>query len=305
MRKMRRWVAVLVVLFTAGSVLGGCREDTGEHGTGEYLLYRMADDGMGLKRTKYHAVADSDDTVAVIAEILNNYEMVDVKEFEIKDGQLFIYFSSAYVNLEPIDEVLLRAAIVKTLCQVDGVEYVEFFVEDETLEIDGQPVGAMSELSFMDSIGGDGATQDKYVTLFFSDVSGKGMKEITVRLTYDMTVPLARLLIEQLLAGPEKMERVNTSDVRASIPEGTKLNSLTIRDHVCYVDFSKEFVNVQAEVKSEIVIYSIVNTLCELSDINKVQFTIDGEQQEAYGDTKEFDQPFERNLDLVSGGSKG
>lgn len=305
MRKMRRWVAVLVVLFTAGSVLGGCGEDTEGHGTGEFSLYRMADDGMGLKRTKYHAVADSDDTVAVIAELLDNYEMVDVKEFEIKDGQLFIYFSSAYLSLEPIDEVLLRASVVKTLCQVDGVEYVEFFVEDETLEIDGQPVGAMSELSFMDSIGGDGATQDKYVTLFFSDVSGKGMKEITVRLTYDMTVPLARLLIEQLLAGPEKMERVNTSDVRASIPEGTKLNSLTIRDHVCYVDFSKEFVNVQAEVKSEIVIYSIVNTLCELSDINKVQFTIDGEQQEAYGDTKEFDQPFERNLDLVSGGSKG
>lgn len=304
MKNLKRWIAVLVFL-AAGSVLGGCGEDDYEHKGGEFTLYRMADDSMGLKKTKYDAKADSDDTVAVIAELLDNYEIVDVKEFEIKEGQLFIYFSSAYTNIEQIDEVLVRAAIVKTLCQVDGVEYVEFFVESEPLEIDGEPVGSMSELSFMDSIGGDGATQDKYVTLFFSDVSGMGMKEVTAKLTYDMTEPLARLLIKQLLAGPEMMEGVNTSDVRAAIPEGTTLNSLTIRDNVCYVDFSKEFANVQAEVKSEIVIYSIVNTLCELPDINRVQFTVDGEQKEAYGDTKEFDHPFERNLDLVSGGSKG
>lgn len=131
------------------------------------------------------------------------------------------------------------------------------------------------------------------------------MKEVTSKLTHDMTVPLARLLVEQLLEGPEELTDVNTSELRQTIPDGTTLNSLTIRDNVCYLDFSKEFDNVQAEVKSEIVIYSIVNTLCELSDVNKVQFMIDGEQQETYGDTKDFNVPFERNLDLVSGGSKG
>lgn len=41
--------------------------------------------------------------------------------------------------------------------------------------------------------------------------------------------------------------------------------------------------NMQADVSSGVVVYSIVNTLCELSDVNKVQFTIDGEQQEIYG----------------------
>lgn len=44
----------------------------------------------------------------------------------------------------------------------------------------------------------------------------------------------------------------------------------------------------QADVSSGVVVYSIVNTLCELSDVNKVQFTIDGEQQEIYGDIKNF-----------------
>lgn len=302
MKYVGQWMLVCV-LALAGTALAGC--DYEERENGAYVLYQVADDGTGLKKTPCNTVADRDDTVEAVSELLGNYKTVDIREFEIREKQLSIYFSAAYNNLANIDEVLLRAAIVKTMCQVKGVEYVEFFVENESLMIDGEPVGVMSDLSIMDSIGGDGYTQNKYVTLFFSDLSGKGMKEVTVSLTYDMTVPLARLLVEQLLEGPEKIEGVNTSDVRATVPDGTVLNSLSIRDNVCYVDFSKEFVNVQAEVSGEIVIYSIVNTLCELPDVNKVQFTVDGGQQESYGEMKKFDVPFERNLDLVSGGSKG
>ena len=188
---------------------------------------------------------------------------------------------------------------------MSSVEYVEFYVGDNPLMIDGETVGIMSKLSFLDSVGGEGYTQEKYVTLYFSSNDGTKMQEITTKLTHDMTVPLARLLIEQLLKGPNEISDANTSDVRDTIPAGTKLNSLTIRDHVCYVDFSKEFMNMQADVSSGVVVYSIVNTLCELSDVNKVQFTIDGEQQEIYGDIKNFTGSFERNLDMVQDASKG
>lgn len=293
------------ILLCVVSVLSGCEDNAYNQQASAFTLYQVSDDGMGLKQSKYNTVVDGDDTVEVVTELLDNYKLVDVKEFEIKEKQLSIFFSSAYHNLDSIDEVLLRAAIVKTLCQVNGVEYVEFFVEDASLVIDGTPVGVMSELSFLDSVGGNGYTRNKYATLFFSDLSGTGMKEVTVPLTYDMTVPFARLLVEQLLSGPEEIEGVNTSDVRQTIPEGTSVNSLTLRDNVCYIDFSKQFLDVQAEVKSEIVIYSIVNTICELSEVNRVQFTVDGEQRARYGDLEGFDVPFERNLDLVSGGSKG
>lgn len=301
---MKRILYILFVLMIV-CVLGGCQNKVQENEEGQYTIYQMAEDSNGLQTTTYHVKSELDDTVSIIQELLEKFPRIDVRDFQIKEKQLSLYFSSAYNNYQGIDEVLLRAAIVKTLCQVDGVEYVEFLVEGAPLVVDGEQVGVMSRLSFMDSIGGDGYTQDKYVTLYFADTSGTGMREVSSRLTYDMTVPLARLLVEKLLAGPEELTDVNTSDLRQTIPEGTSLNSLTIRDNVCYVDFSKEFEYVQAEVKSEIVIYSIVNTLCELSDVNKVQFTIDGEQKEVYGDTKEFNSPYERNLDLVSGGSKG
>jgi germination protein M len=65
------------------------------------------------------------------------------------------------------------------------------------------------------------------------------------------------------------------------------------------VDFSEEFLEKRTNVSAEATIYSVVNTLVELSNINKVQFSINGEQVLLYNDTIDFGSAFERNLDLV------
>ena len=277
MMKPIRFLSVLMIVLV---LCCGCQRTVNPEQKGNITLYQMADDGSKLQSSEYEIQADQEDNVAVIQELLDCFKKcVAIDNFQLKEKQLTITFLSSYYNQDKIDEVLNRAAIVKTLCQLSSVEYVEFYVGDNPLVIDGETVGIMSKLSFLDSVGGEGYTQEKYVTLYFSSNDGTKMQEITTKLTHDMTVPLARLLIEQLLKGPNEISDANTSDVRDTIPAGTKLNSLTIRDHVCYVDFSKEFMNMQADVSSGVVVYSIVNTLCELSDVNKVQFTIDGEQQ--------------------------
>lgn len=302
MKKFRMFIISMFVLI----LCCGCQRNVAYQGKGNIILYQVAEDGSHLESAEYEMQGENKDNVVLIQELLDCFKKrADIRDFQLKEKQLTIYFLSSYYNQDKIDEVLLRASIVKTLCQLDGVEYVEFYVEEEPLTIDGENVGIMSKLSFLDSVGGEGYTQEKYVTLYFSSNEGTEMREISTKLTHDMTVPLARLLVEQLLKGPDEISDANTSEVRDTIPSGTKLNSLTIRDHVCYVDFSREFMNMQADVKGAVVVYSIVNTLCELSDVSKVQFTIDGEQQETYGDVKDFAGSFERNLDMVQGASKG
>lgn len=302
MKEFRMFIISMFVLI----LCCGCQRNVAYQGKGNIILYQVAEDGSHLESAEYEMQGENKDNVVLIQELLDCFKKrADIRDFQLKEKQLTIYFLSSYYNLDKIDEVLLRASIVKTLCQLDGVEYVEFYVEEEPLTIDGENVGIMSKLSFLDSVGGEGYTQEKYVTLYFSSNDGTEMREISTKLTHDMTVPLARLLVEQLLKGPDEISDANTSEVRDTIPSGTKLNSLTIRDHVCYVDFSREFMNMQADVKGAVVVYSIVNTLCELSDVSKVQFTIDGEQQETYGDVKDFAGSFERNLDMVRGASKG
>ncbi|WP_337473760.1 GerMN domain-containing protein, partial [Jutongia sp.] len=63
----------------------------------------------------------------------------------------------------------------------------------------------------------------------------------------------------------------------------------------CFDEFLKKRTNISAETT----IYSVVDTLAELSNINKVQFSINGEQVLLYNDTIDFGSAFERNLDIV------
>ena len=65
------------------------------------------------------------------------------------------------------------------------------------------------------------------------------------------------------------------------------------------MDFSSEFLNKRKSITADVAIYSVVNTLVELSTVNKVQFSIDGEQVLEYSTSINFGEPFERNLDLV------
>ncbi|MDE5779581.1 MAG: GerMN domain-containing protein, partial [Lachnospiraceae bacterium] len=45
--------------------------------------------------------------------------------------------------------------------------------------------------------------------------------------------------------------------------------------------------------------YAIVNSLCELPTVSKVQFLKNGEKMHFYRATMPFDGIFERNLDLI------
>ena len=93
--------------------------------------------------------------------------------------------------------------------------------------------------------------------------------------------------------------RDKPSGVKPSIPDDTVLNSLTIRGQVCYIDLGSGFNNLLSGISSEVSVYSIVNTLCELSNVNRVQFTIEGEPQDNYGEMNSFSSVLERKLDLV------
>lgn len=99
-------------------------------------------------------------------------------------------------------------------------------------------------------------------------------------------------LINLLIAGPES-EKLETA-----IPEGTKINSCTLKGNTVYVDLSKEFIdNAPSGTEEEsMVIYSIVNTLTELNEVSSVKFLINGEENKSFKDGNiTFKEVFTKN----------
>ena len=99
-------------------------------------------------------------------------------------------------------------------------------------------------------------------------------------------------LINMLIVGPE------SEKLESAIPEGTKVNSCTLKGNTVYVDLSKEFIdNAPSGITEEsIVIYSIVNTLTELNEVTGIKILINGEENKAFNDNKiSFKDVFVKN----------
>lgn len=96
-------------------------------------------------------------------------------------------------------------------------------------------------------------------------------------------------LMNLLLEGPknEGLEKV--------IPEGTKINKIEIKNGTIYLDLSKEFIENHkggAEAESRTV-YSIVNTLTGLNEVEAVKILIDGNSEACFKDNLiNFKDPF-------------
>lgn len=304
---------VLCILCTVILVFGmtGCGEKTDKQ-LMSYQVFYINSDGSGLTGKTYQLKDAKQDLVSVIKELIIRLqtpqeeslkspidEGIQVVDYQIKENQLSVYFSAGYNNKSGLDEILSRAAIVKTLCQIQEIEYVEFYVEDQPLMLSGNAVGLMSQESFVDELNPQDQKQSKETVLYFANKQGNRLKKITTDITYNAAEPIARLLVEQLIAGVSSMQNIDETKLQSAVPSKTTLNNLTIRDNICYLDLSRDFEQQDPNVSSEVIVYSIVDTLCELPEVTKVQFSVDGEQKEKYGDLEGFNKPLERNLDLL------
>ncbi len=96
----------------------------------------------------------------------------------------------------------------------------------------------------------------------------------------DLTKNPYEMLTKLLIDGPknEGLEKV--------IPEGTKINKIELKNGTIYLDLSSEFIQNHkegAEAESR-TIYSIVNTLVQLNEVEAVKILIDGNEDASFKD---------------------
>ena len=86
--------------------------------------------------------------------------------------------------------------------------------------------------------------------------------------------------------------------LNAIIPKNTKLNNITIEDDLVTLDFSKELLNIDEELSHKL-IESIVYSITELSEINRVNITVDSNPLETYPNSnKKIVMPLTRDIGI-------
>ena len=132
------------------------------------------------------------------------------------------------------------------------------------------------------------------MVLYFGDKQGDKLVEKSYNRVYSKNVSLEKYILEQLIKGPS-----DDNDGVRTVPADTKIVSVLTKDGICYVSLDEQFFEENVDVSAEVEIYSIVNSLCELTTVNKVQISINGDTDKKLHKSVSLDQLFSRNLDIV------
>ena len=278
---------VLCILFA------GCGEM--EQQSTEMYIYSINADGNALVQHTY-PLMDVDGIIEKMKQHSVLPKGVELEKYKLDTLQIALYFNEAYLEMNKSTEVLVRAAIVQTMSQLEEVEFVTFFVEGEPLrDNDGNVVGLMHARDFVQNTG---SSIDSYQTtelkLYFADKDGKELKETQkTNIRYNANTPIERLVVEQLMKG------TSASGCQSVIPKSTKLLGVSVKDGVCYVNFDSKFSLDSYDLNPEVTIYAIVNSIIANANVTRVQILIEGANDVMYKNIVDLSKPLEWKHDFM------
>lgn len=302
MKKVKSLLLLLFVLmFFAGC---GKREEIPENGT---VVYYLNKDVTSVVPVSCEITGDSPEVRVeeFLAKLEETPESVDLRttipesvkilSYSLDRQQLYLDFSAEYLNMDRATEILVRAAIVKTMVQVEEVSFVGIRVAGEPLkDSKGIGIGLMNENTFLDNMGSEEhATKIVNLNLYFANKNGDKLTAQSTVIEYNANVAVEKVVVEQLIAGPTE------EGYYATIPKDTKVMSVTTKDGVCYVNLDTGFTAQGYDVLGTVTVYSIVNSLTELPGITSVQLLVNGETSVPYKDNISLETTFQRNPEMI------
>lgn len=304
MHKIRRWL-FLGVLFLL--IASGCGREEEPEGTAYEFFFLNREETRISPETKYLAESQTQEEkirsflellelppedISLKASVGNFFRVLS---WRVEEEQLNIDVDSSYLQMSLTTEILVRAALVRTMTQVEGITHVLVTVEGLPISDSmGNTVSAMTADNFVDNMGDEiNALEQVTLQLYFAGEDGTRLVETKRTVVYNSNISMEKLVLENLIAGPD------TDGAYPVLNEATKIINVTVKDGTCYVNLDETFLMQTYDVSAEVVIYSLVNSLVELSNINRVQIAVDGRTDMIYRETFNLANLYERNLELA------
>lgn len=283
---------ILALMLAAAMLLCGCgsgQEPVGGNWAVVYRLDSKAGGGLVRERIALSSEPDIDELVEALNSLPKDAEMLSafpeglvLLGAELKNGCATVTVSSKYLSLSLQEKLKAESAIVLSLSTLDEVCYVDI-VCNGTTRTTGLSVEAIAEA---DGVCGE---YEHTLKLYLPDWEGKTLRPVAVTKLDDGTASLAEAMLRELFAY-----------IGGGV-EDTVILSLSIAEGICTVDLSQEFYSgaTDADRNGELIIYSIVNSLCRIPGVDTVTLTVDGMGVASYGRYTTL-WPLEQQMSLVS-----
>lgn len=307
---LRRALSLLLIFALSTGFFTSCGRTQEEEGMEVYCL--SADETM--IRSEKRAVAEGDSPDDLIGELLGQLSarpedgdlkaalpeknIVSSGSLDADSGQISVSVTDSYKTLSGSRETLVRACVVKTLLSaVPEAQSVMFYAGDAPLtDATGRAVGAMTRDTFVGDFGKDQAElQSTDLTIFYASEDGEKLVPLARNVHYSSNTNIEKLVVENLAEEPAG------SEARAVLTDVSEVLHISTTDGICYVDLDNNYFTQAANVTAPVAIYSLVDSLCALDTVNKVQITSYVSGKPVTGDGT-YSGLYEPNADLVADG---
>lgn len=275
---------------------------------GEYNIYYLNSSITAIVPVKYKAKNLATDTDKLIEEFIGQMNTVPrdkdlVKVLEDKvtfmgytrtNNVLYLNFDTNYSSMKAIREILARACLVKTLSQIEGVDFIGINSGDQPLsDANGNPLPVFYASEFIDTITDINSFEKVELILYFADENDEKLKAEKRDLVYNVNNSIEKLIIDELIKGP------TDSKLKVLLPNNLKVNNISTNDNTCYIDFNDALINALNKSNNSLLIYSIVDSILEFSKASKVQISINGQNNYKFLNDIDLSKSFDRNLDYI------
>ncbi len=130
------------------------------------------------------------------------------------------------------------------------------------------------------------------IKLYYPDEEGEWLVGVPATFAAEGRYQAA---VEALTAGTEEKGLIGI------FPPGVKVRSVTVKDGVATVDFSRELIDkfVGGSTGEEMLVFSLANTLTEFPEIKKVRITVEGNRPDTIAGHLDSSAPFGRQEKLI------
>lgn len=218
----------------------------------------------------------------------------------VKEKIANVDFTMKFDEGNNIQRLWSRYTLIRTLCSIEGIEKVNISIQGNNLMdlSTGEPLKALGKEDIVTD-SSQVHNNKTILTLYFADQNAMYLVAETRQMEIKEGEKTEKVVIKELLKGP-----VNEKLCPLFNPE-VKILSTETKEGICFVNFSKELSTKLSGGSSGelLMVYSVVNSLCRLENVDKVQFLIEGKKIESLGHI-DMSEPFDVNNDLLNSNNK-
>ncbi len=283
---MKRSICLILCLLL---VLTGCREQPPENGAVFY--YRRGETAFqgsdGVIAPELRDVALIGESLSALLELYCAGPVTPglenplppgtaVLSHSLKDGELSLHFNGVFATLSGVDLTLTAGCLARTFLKLTGAETLILTAEGTLLNGQSSLRLTLNDLQIRDT------SLDRLhreLTVYYADRERRYLVGHEITLAPGAPEELPMQLLELLLTPPR------SGSLNSALPQGTRFQSAVISDGLCTVDLNPDFEGRRfySHPSQVLSLMAMVNTLTGLPEIDRVEFTVDGQLLSRYG----------------------